>query len=49
MVDRWLDANGPRVRQFNTLVGRARQAPAPSAAMLAQIAGQARVLLGRGS
>jgi glutamate dehydrogenase len=47
MVDRWLDANGQRVQQFNRLVARARQAPAPSAAMLAQIAGQARVLLGR--
>jgi glutamate dehydrogenase len=47
-VERWIEANGPRVAQFNRLVGRARQAPAPSAAMLAQIAGQARVLLGRG-
>ncbi|MGN6271363.1 MAG: NAD-glutamate dehydrogenase [Sphingomonas sp.] len=48
-VERWIEANGSRVAQFNRLVARARQAPAPSAAMLAQIAGQARVLLGRGS
>jgi glutamate dehydrogenase len=47
-VDRWLDANAARVAQFNRLVARARQVPTPSAAMLAQIAGQARVLLGRG-
>lgn len=46
-VDRWLAENAPRVDQFAALVGRARRAPAPSAAMLAQIAGQARVLLGR--
>ncbi|TPG20022.1 glutamate dehydrogenase [Sphingomonas koreensis] len=47
MVDAWLAANADRIAQFNRLVGRARQAPSPSAAMLAQIAGQARVLLGR--
>ena len=47
MVEDWLAANQARVTQFNRLVARARQAPAPSAAMLAQIAGQARVLLGR--
>lgn len=47
MVEDWLAANQARVMQFNRLVARARQAPAPSAAMLAQIAGQARVLLGR--
>jgi glutamate dehydrogenase len=46
-VETWLEANASRVAQFNRLVARARQAPAPSAAMLAQIAGQARVLLGR--
>ncbi|WP_033922983.1 NAD-glutamate dehydrogenase [Sphingomonas sp. 37zxx] len=46
-VDQWLRANKPRVEQFAALVQRARRAPAPSAAMLAQIAGQARVLLGR--
>jgi glutamate dehydrogenase len=47
VVDRWLRENDGRVRQFKTVVDRARMAAAPSAAMLAQIAGQARVLLGR--
>ncbi len=47
LVEQWLDANAPRVTQFKALVDRARHAPAPNAAMLAQIAGQARVLLGR--
>ena len=46
-VDAWLKANAPRVEQFSRLVARARQTPVPGAAMLAQIAGQARVLLGR--
>ncbi len=46
-VETWLDANRARVAQFAALVHRARQAPVPGAAMLAQIAGQARVLLGR--
>ncbi len=43
----WLEANAARVAQFAALVHRARQAATPNAAMLAQIAGQARVLLGR--
>ena len=47
MVARWLAENEARVAQFTALVDRARNAPAPSAAMLAQIASQARVLLGR--
>ena len=47
LVDRWLDDNAARVAQFRTLVDRARRATIPNAAMLAQIAGQARVLLGR--
>ncbi len=46
-VDAWLEANRPRVDQFANLVRRARQVATPNAAMLAQIAGQARVLLGR--
>jgi glutamate dehydrogenase len=46
-VDAWLTANAARVTQFAALVARARQVPTPNAAMLAQIAGQARVLLGR--
>nr|MBA3898364.1 NAD-glutamate dehydrogenase [Sphingomonadaceae bacterium] len=46
-VEAWLDAQAPRVAQFRGLVDRARMVAQPSAAMLAQIAGQARVLLGR--
>ncbi|MFS0736666.1 NAD-glutamate dehydrogenase domain-containing protein [Sphingomonas sp. 1P06PA] len=46
-VDAWLEAQRSRVLQFRALVDRARAAPAPTAAMLAQIAGQARVLLSR--
>ena len=46
-VEAWLNAHAPRVAQFVTLVDRAKKASAPNAAMLAQIAGQARVLLGR--
>ncbi|MEO5868064.1 MAG: NAD-glutamate dehydrogenase domain-containing protein [Sphingomonas sp.] len=46
-VEEWLAANDARVKQFKAVIDRARQAPAPNAAMLAQIAGQARVLLGR--
>ncbi len=47
LVEAWLSANAGRVGQFKAVVDRARHAPAPNAAMLAQIAGQARVLLGR--
>jgi glutamate dehydrogenase len=47
LVDSWLAANAPRVVQFRSLVDRARRASTPNAAMLAQIASQARVLLGR--
>lgn len=47
LVEAWLADNAPRVAQFKAVVDRARLAPAPNAAMLAQIAGQARVLLGR--
>ncbi len=47
LVETWLTENAARVAQFKALVDRARRAPAPNAAMLAQIAGQARVLLGR--
>ncbi|NML08339.1 NAD-glutamate dehydrogenase domain-containing protein [Sphingomonas sp. G-3-2-10] len=46
-VEAWLAENQARVGQFAALIARARQAPTPNAAMLAQIAGQARVLLGR--
>ncbi|WP_267389379.1 NAD-glutamate dehydrogenase domain-containing protein [Sphingomonas sp. GC_Shp_3] len=46
-VERWLADNAGRVGQFRAGIDRARGTAAPSAAMLAQIAGQARVLLGR--
>jgi glutamate dehydrogenase len=46
-VETWLSANADRVAQFKAVVERAKGAAAPNAAMLAQIAGQARVLLGR--
>ena len=46
-VDAWLTENRARVAQFAGLIARARQSAVPNAAMLAQIAGQARVLLGR--
>ena len=46
-VSDWIAANQGRVAQFADLVRRARLATTPNAAMLAQIAGQARVLLGR--
>ncbi|ABD24659.1 glutamate dehydrogenase (NAD) [Novosphingobium aromaticivorans DSM 12444] len=43
----WLAVNAVPVRQFRSLVGRAQAAPAVGAAMLAQVASQARTLLGR--
>ncbi|MET0249480.1 MAG: NAD-glutamate dehydrogenase domain-containing protein [Sphingobium sp.] len=46
-VDSWLAGREPRVRQFRHLVERARTAPTPNVAMLAEIAGQARGLLSR--
>ncbi|WP_174284775.1 NAD-glutamate dehydrogenase domain-containing protein [Sphingomonas bacterium] len=46
-VDAWLSANAARVAQFKAVIDRARHAATPNAAMLAQIAGQARVLLAR--
>jgi glutamate dehydrogenase len=46
-VDAWLKAKESRIRQFRALVQRARAAAAPNVAMLAEIAGQARGLLGR--
>jgi glutamate dehydrogenase len=46
-VDRWVGAQGPRIEQFRRVVDRARTAPVTTAPMLAQIATQARVLLGR--
>lgn len=46
-VEQWLQAKGARVRQFRTLVQRAKAAANPNVAMLAEIAGQARGLLSR--
>ena len=46
-VETWLAAHAPRVEQFGRLIDRARQVPQPNAAMLAQIASQARGLLAR--
>ena len=43
----WLAENEPRVRAFKATVDRAKLVGIPTPAMLAQIAGQARVLLGR--
>ena len=46
-VASWLEAQAARVRGLRTIIDRAR-GTAPTPAMLAQIAGQARVLLTRG-
>jgi glutamate dehydrogenase len=46
-VDQWVSAQGPRIDQFRRTVDRARTASVTTAPMLAQIATQARVLLGR--
>ena len=46
-VDAWLAEKQPRITQFRALVHRAKAAAAPNVAMLAEIAGQARGLLGR--
>ncbi|PTQ13188.1 glutamate dehydrogenase [Sphingomonas oleivorans] len=46
-VDAWLAAQSARVDQFRRLVDRVRASPVTTVAMLSQLAGQARVLLGR--
>jgi glutamate dehydrogenase len=46
-VGEWIDAHKPRIEQFRELVTRARTEGHVSAPMLAQIASQARILLGR--
>ena len=46
-VESWGDRNIDRVAQFRNIMDRAQQTPKPSIAMLAQIAGQARLLLSR--
>jgi glutamate dehydrogenase len=46
-VERWVERNPKRIAQFRALVDRAKLAGTVSTAMLAQIAGQARILLSR--
>ena len=46
-VIKWIADQGPRIAQFRRTVDRARAASAATAPMLAQIATQARMLLGR--
>jgi glutamate dehydrogenase len=46
-VDEWIEKQRPRIDQFRQLVSRARAEGHVSAPMLAQIAGQARILLAR--
>ncbi|MEQ1537732.1 MAG: NAD-glutamate dehydrogenase domain-containing protein [Sphingorhabdus sp.] len=46
-VAKWISANRVRVSAFRATVDRARRGGLPTPAMLAQIAGQARTLLGR--
>ncbi len=46
-VDGWSERNMDRVAQFRKIMDRAQQSPRPSIAMIAQIAGQARILLSR--
>ena len=46
-VSGWIDQHQDRVRMFRAVVDRARQGGTPTPAMLAQLAGQARVLLSR--
>jgi glutamate dehydrogenase len=43
----WIDRHGPAITQFRQLIGRAQAAPAPSAAMIAELTAQARALLVR--
>ncbi len=46
-VESWAERNIDRVAQFRKIMDRAQQSSKPSIAMLAQIAGQARLLLSR--
>ena len=46
-VSNWLTAKAKRVEQYQALVKRARAAPAPNVAMLAELTGQARGLMGK--
>ncbi len=46
-LEQWIKQHGPAIAQFRQLVARAQAAPAPSAAMIAELSGQARSLLTR--
>jgi glutamate dehydrogenase len=46
-VDNFIEGQGARIDQFRHLIGRARTEGHVSAPMLAQVAGQARILLTR--
>jgi len=46
-IEFWLKEHGDRVAQYRALIERARAAANPNLAMLAQLAGQARLLLSR--
>ncbi|HET9812008.1 MAG TPA: NAD-glutamate dehydrogenase domain-containing protein [Sphingomicrobium sp.] len=46
-VEKWVEEQKPRIAQFRDLIARARREGSVSASMLAQIAGQARILLAR--
>jgi glutamate dehydrogenase len=46
-VAKWRESSAARIAAFRKMIDRARLTAAPSTAMLAQIAGQARVLLNR--
>jgi glutamate dehydrogenase len=46
-VEEWVEHQRPRIDQFRELIARARSEGHVSAPMLAQISGQARILLGR--
>ncbi len=46
-VNRWIEGQAERVGPFRATIDRARRGGLPTPAMLAQIAGQARTLLGR--
>ena len=46
-VERWTERQAPRIEQFRRLVDRARKGGGATVPMLAQIAGQARILLAR--
>ncbi|MEO6432717.1 MAG: NAD-glutamate dehydrogenase domain-containing protein [Sphingomicrobium sp.] len=46
-VEAWIQSHGPRIAQFRQLIDRARREGNVSVSMLAQVASQARILLGR--